>query len=172
MKKLTNCQYSEESQIPSKRTRFHKDNDGSDLFGTERRKSNETFENDNNNVSYNIGDDNEKDNNELNDNNNINDCGINDICEIENNEMEDDFNTSHLARWCKMLNVPTTHVNALLKDLRKHKCFKTVFPSDVRTLLGTSRFTPLKIVPPGEYYHQELINELVRVLSKYDNTMN
>lgn len=61
-----------------------------------------------------------------------------------------------------------THVNVLLKDIRKHKCFKTVFPSDVRTLLGTPKSTPLKIVPPGEYYHEGLVNELVRVLSKYN----
>ncbi|KYN21736.1 hypothetical protein ALC57_05887 [Trachymyrmex cornetzi] len=54
---------------------------------------------------------------------------------------------SHFATWCKTLNVPITHVNAvLLKDIRKHKCFKSVFPSDVRTLLGTPRSTPLKIV--------------------------
>lgn len=74
----------------------------------------------------------------------------------------------HFARWCKTLNVPTTHVNVLLKDIRKHKCFKSVFPSDVRTLLGTPRSSPFKIIPPGEYYHQGLVNELVRVLSKYD----
>lgn len=61
-----------------------------------------------------------------------------------------------------------THVNALLKDIRKHKCFKNVFPSDVRTILGTPKSTPVKNVPPGEYYHEGLVNELVRVLSKYD----
>lgn len=89
------------------------------------------------------------------------------ICR-ENKEIENDFTTSHLARWCKTLNVPITHVNMLLKDLRKHKCFKTTFPSDVRTLINTPRSTQLKIVPPGEYYHHGLINELVRVLSKSD----
>jgi len=56
-----------------------------------------------------------------------------------------------------------------LKDIKKHECFKTVFLSDIRTILGISKSTPLKIVPPGEYYHRGLINELVRVLSKYEN---
>jgi len=168
IRKLTNCQYSMKS---AKRIRFQKNNDGND-----KRQHNEICEDDNNNA-FHVDDNSETSdsaNDELNndDDNNINVSGVvvNDIniYEIENNEMKDDFTTLHFAKWCKTLNVPMTHVNALLKDIRKHECFETVFSSDIHTILGTSKSTPLKIVPPGEYYHQGLINELVRVLSKYD----
>lgn len=192
MKNVTNYQYSEENV---KRARFKKNNDEScddkrdnkadhdndesddrrdgtennnnafhnaddDNENDDRRDGTESHENDNNNAFHNT-DDSEENDSEFNseNSNNVN---------VENNETQDDFTTSHLATWCKTLNVPTTHVNVLLKNIRKHKCFKTVFPSDVRTLLRTPRVTLLKIVPPGEYYHQGLVNELVRVLLKYD----
>lgn len=167
MKKLTNCQYSEESS----KARFQRDNGGS-----ERVDGDDSHEDDNNNTFHNNGDDSEDDGEfNIDNSSNINVYGVHnyvaddiDICEVENSEMEDDFSTSHLARWCKTVNVPTTHVNTLLKDIKKHKCFKTVFPLDARSLLGTPRSTSLKTVPPGEYYHQGLVNGLVRVLSKYD----
>ena len=140
------------------RSRFQKDNDESD-----RRQSNETCENDNNHAFHNIDNDNEEDDSDTSNNSDTsNACGIivdnNNFCDINDCEveMEDDFTTSHLAKWCRTLNVPMTHVNVLLKDIRKHKCFKTVFPLDIRTILGTPKFTPLKSVPPGEYYHQGL----------------
>jgi len=133
----------------AKRIRFQK-NDGND-----RRQCNEICGDDNNNA-FHADDNSERSDSELNndDDNNINVCGVvvNDIniYEIENNEMKDDFTTSHFAKWCKTLNVPMTHVNALLKDIKEHECFKTVFPSDIGIILGIPKSTPLKIVPPGE----------------------
>ncbi|GAB1867776.1 DUF4218 domain-containing protein [Camponotus japonicus] len=168
IRKITNCHYLNKQNV--NRARFQKDNDESD-----RRQSNETCEDGNNNAFHNIDNDNEEDESDSNNSDTSNVCGIIventnnffDInnCEVENNEMED-FTTSHLAKWCRTLNVPMTHINVLLKDIRKHKCFQTVFPSDIRTILGTPTFTPIKSVPPGEYYHQGLISELVRILSK------
>lgn len=165
MRKLGNCQYPMER---AKRARLQKDNDESD-------RSNEACENCENNALHNIeiiDDNSEKD--ELNNDNSImtnNVCGVIDdisICNEIINEVDDDFTPSHLATWCKTLNIPMTHANMLLKDIRKHKCFRTVFPSDIRTILGTPKSTQLKIVPPGEYYHKGLVNELVRVLSKHN----
>lgn len=165
MRKLGNCQYPMER---AKRARLQKDNDESD-------RNNETCENCENNALHNIeiiDDNSEKD--ELNSDNSImtnNVCGVIDdisICNEIINEVDDDFTSSHLATWCKTLNIPMTHANMLLKDIRKHKCFRTVFPSDIRTILGTPKSTQLKIVPPGEYYHKGLVNELVRVLSKHN----
>jgi len=168
IRKITNCHYLNKQNV--NRARFQKDNDESD-----RRQSNETCEDGNNNAFHNIDNDNEEDESDSNNSDTSNVCGIiientNNFfyinnCEVENNEMED-FTTSHLAKWCRTLNVPMIHINVLLKDIRKHKCFKTVFPSDIRTISGTPTFTPIKSVPPGEYYHQGLISELVRILSK------
>ncbi|XP_071635929.1 uncharacterized protein [Temnothorax longispinosus] len=193
MRKLEKYPYPMER---AKRVKFQKDNNESDRSNEtceNCENNNNTFHNmeiiDDNNERDELNDDNNErdevndDNNErdeLNDDNNERDEFNSDssitnnvvddinICDAIGNEVDNDFTPSHLATWCKTLNIPMTHADALLKDIRKHKCFRTIFPSAIRTILGTPKSTQIKIVPPGEYYHKGLVNELVRVLSKHN----
>lgn len=88
--------------------------------GSNRNDDNNESHEDDNTAVYNT-DKNSEDDSELNcDNTNINVYEVNNyiagdihMCEAEKKEMEVDFTISHLARWCKTLNVPTTHVNML-----------------------------------------------------------
>lgn len=69
IRKITNCHYLNKQNV--NRARFQKDNDESD-----RRQSNKTGEDGNNNIFHNIDNDNEEDDNDSNNSDTSNACGI------------------------------------------------------------------------------------------------
>lgn len=73
--------------------------------------------------------------------------------------------TEKLARSLKDINVSLHQGNAILATLRSHRCLHGL-PKDIRTLLGTCKFSvDIRKVEPGEYWHLGVANAVTSELS-------
>lgn len=71
-----------------------------------------------------------------------------------------EFCEQFLASWALDGNITHTALNALLRSLRTHECFKSL-PMDARTLLRTVQKLDVVPMPPGQYYHFGIENGIL-----------
>lgn len=78
-----------------------------------------------------------------------------------------------MTKWALQFNVHHTSLNALLKGLKKHKCFKD-FPMNSRTLLSIpiNISKDIETVEPGMYYHFGLAASIIKYIPKNVNEVN
>ena len=73
-----------------------------------------------------------------------------------------------LIQWRHSHGISNSALNAFLKKLKGHDCFRTL-PLDSRTILKTPVSSVIKAVAPGEYVHFGIAPSVIRILSTVTN---
>lgn len=104
------------------------------------------------------------------------DSNLEDLCPIaftfNNRKNADCINSSTAAticqditNWAVQFQISHTAITALLSILRNHG-FDNCLPKNSKTLLKTPKFTNVRRVPPGEYFHKGLRLGIMQFLQK------
>lgn len=74
--------------------------------------------------------------------------------------------SDEIRTWALIFKISHVALSALLLILLAHSCFSEMFPKTAKTFLKTPRFTKMKTMAPGKYWHYGITNA-IRAALKY-----